>query len=61
MRTIMAYHKPGKGNDPGDIFNEGTIQSMAYSYAENRLELWLGTYVEDPQYVTLSIPFLKGE
>ena len=62
VRTIMSYHKPKDGGmDPSDIFNAGTIQSMAYSYAENRLELWLGTFVDDPQYVTMSIPFLEHE
>ena len=62
MKTIMRYHKPGGGGkDPGDIYNEGTIQSMAYSYTENRLELWLGTFVDDPQYLTISIPFLEGQ
>jgi len=62
VRTIMSYHKPGSGGmDPGDIFNAGTMQSMAYSYSENRLELWLGTFVDDPQYLTISIPFLEGQ
>jgi len=62
VRTIMSYHKPGAGGmDPGDIFNAGTIQSMAYSFSENRLELWLGTFVDDPQYVTIPIPFLEGQ
>ena len=54
VRTIMSNHE-------GFIYNQGTIQSMAYSYAENRLELWLGTFVDDPQYVTISIPFLEGQ
>ena len=62
VRAIMSYHQPGGGGmDNGDIYNIGTIQSMAYSYAENRLELWLGTFVDDPQYVTISIPFLEGQ
>ena len=47
--------------NPGDIYNIGTIQSMAYSYAENRLELWLGTFDDDPQYETISIPFLENQ
>ena len=47
--------------DPGDIFNAGTILSMAYSFSDNRLELWLGTFVDDPQYVTISIPFLEDQ
>ncbi len=60
MKTIMSYHQPGSGGmDPGDIFNAGTIQSMAYSFADNRLDLWLGTFVDDPQYVTITIPFLE--
>jgi len=60
MKTIMRYHQPGlSGMDPGDIYNAGTIQSMAYSFSENRLELWLGTFVDNPQYVTISIPFLE--
>jgi len=62
VRTIMSYQKPGSGGmDPGDIYNAGTVQSMAYSYADNQLELWLGTYVGDPQYVTISIPFLNSK
>jgi len=62
VRTIMSYHKPGDGGmDPGDIYNMGTVQSMAYSFSDNRLELWLGTFVDDPQYVTISIPFLEGQ
>ena len=64
MKTIMSYHYQASGsggNDPGDIYNSGTIQSMAYSYAENRLELWLGTFVDEPEYMTLSIPFLEGQ
>ena len=62
VRTIMSYHKPeGGGMDPGDIFNAGTLQSMAYSFSDNRLELWLGTFVGDPQYETISIPFLENQ
>ena len=62
IRAIMSYHKPGDGGmDPGDIFNAGTVQSMAYSFSENRLELWLGTFVDDPQYETISIPFLEDQ
>jgi len=62
IRAIMSYHKPGDGGmDPGDIFNAGTVQSMAYSFSENRLELWLGTFVDDPQYETISIPFLENQ
>jgi len=58
----MSYHKTGAGGmDPGDIYNRGTIQSMAYSFSENRLELWLGTFVDDPQYETISIPFLGDQ
>jgi len=59
VRTIMSYHKPGdEGKDSGDIYAANTIQSMAYSFSENRLELWLGNFVDDPQYETISIPFL---
>jgi len=54
VRTIMSNHE-------GFIYNQGTVQSMAYSYAENRLELWLGTFVDDPQYETISIPFLEDQ
>jgi len=62
VRTIMSYHKPGEaGMDPGDIYNIGTIQSMAYSFSDNRLELWLGTFVDNPQYVAVSIPFLEDQ
>jgi hypothetical protein len=62
IRAIMSYHKPGDGGmDPGDIFNAGTVQCMAYSFSENRLELWLGTFVDDPQYETISIPFLENQ
>ena len=62
VRTIMSYHKPGDaGMDPGDIYNMGTVQSMAYSFSDNRLELWLGTYEDAPQYVTISIPFLEDQ
>lgn len=62
VRTIMSYHKPGAGGiDPGDIYNIGTVQSMAYSFSDNRLELWLGNFVDDPQYVTISIPFLQDQ
>jgi len=58
----MSYHKPGDGGlDPGDIYNMGTVQSMAYSFSDNRLELWLGTFVDDPQYTTISIPFLGDQ
>jgi len=58
----MSYHKPGAGGmDPGDIYNIGTIQSMAYSFSDNRLELWLGTFVDNPQYVAVSIPFLEDQ
>ena len=61
VRTIMSYHKPGaEGRDYGDIYNMGTIQSMVYSFSDNRLELWLGAFVDDPQYVTMSIPFLEN-
>jgi len=60
VRTIMSYHKPG-GNHYGDIYNVGTVQSMAYSFSDNRLDLWLGDYVEDPQYETISIPFLEDQ
>lgn len=59
VKTIMSYHKTGSGGmDPGDIFNLGTVQSLAYSFAENRLYLWLGTFVDEPQYVEIEIPFL---
>ena len=59
VRTIMSYHKPGdEGKDSADIYAANTIQSMAYSFSENRLELWLGNFVDDPQYETISIPFL---
>jgi len=62
IRTIMSYHKTGaEGMDPGDIYNRSTIQSMAYSYSENRLEFWLGTFVDNPQYETISIPFLGDQ
>ena len=64
MKTIMSYHYQGPGSggmDPGDIYNAGTIQSMAYSFADNRLDLWIGTFVDDPQYVTISIPFLENQ
>ena len=54
VRTIMSYHE-------GFIYNQGTIVSMAYSFSENRLELWFGTYVDDPQYETISIPFLENQ
>jgi len=54
VRTIMSYHE-------GFIYNQGTFNSMAYSYSENRMELWFGTYVEDPQYETISIPFLEDQ
>ncbi|MCF8129907.1 MAG: C45 family peptidase [Deltaproteobacteria bacterium] len=54
VRRIMSYQE-------GFIYNQGTITSMAYSYAENRMELWFGTYVEDPQYETISIPFLENQ
>jgi len=62
VRTIMSYHKPGAGGmDPGDIYNIGTVQSIAYFFSDNRMELWLGTFVNDPQYVTISIPFLQDQ
>ena len=62
IRTIMSYHKSGAGGmNDGDIYNRGTIQSMAYSYSENRLEFWLGNFEDDPQYETISIPFLEGQ
>nr|NQU92796.1 hypothetical protein [Bacteroidota bacterium] len=62
VRTIMSYHKPESGGmDPGDIYNAGTVQSIAYSFSDNHMELWLGTYVDDPQYVTISIPFLNSK
>ena len=62
IRTIMSYHKSGSGGmDPGDIYNLGTVQSMAYSFSENRLDLWLGTFNDAPQYETISIPFLENK
>jgi len=58
VNSIMSYHTPGgSGYVPGDIYLAGTILSMAYSYEENEMRLWLGTYTEDPQYVTISVPF----
>jgi len=60
VRRIMNYNKPQSGGmDPGDIYNYGTVQSIAYSFSDNHIELWLGTYVDDPQYVSISIPFLN--
>ena len=54
----MSYHAPGGGGYvPGDIYLGGTILSMAYSYEENEMRLWLGTYVEEPQYVIIEVPF----
>lgn len=58
VNSIMSYHtQSGSGYVPGDIYLAGTILSMAYSYEENEMRLWLGTYVEDPQYVTIPVHF----
>ena len=58
----MSYHNPGDGGmDPGDIYNIATFQNMAYSFSENRLEFWNGTFEDAPQYETISIPFLEDQ
>ena len=54
MHAIITW-----GTDTSDIFNIGPVQSIAYFFSENRLKLWFGTYVDDPQYETISIPFLE--
>ena len=56
VRTIMSYHKGGTW-DYGDIYNPGTIQSMVYSFSDNRLELWNGAFVDAPQYEQILIQF----
>lgn len=63
IKTIMSYSKPGAGGeDDGDIFWEYTVQSLVYSFSDNRLELWLhpatGEFNDDPVYTSVSIPFL---
>lgn len=64
VKSTMAYHKAGAGGeDDGDIFWAYTVQSFAYSFSDNRLELWLhatnGDFDDSPQYETVTIPFLE--
>ena len=66
IKTIMSYHKPGAGgDDDGDIYWNQTIQSLAYSFSDNRLELWLhpptGEFNDKPVFVTVPIPFLAAQ
>jgi len=62
VKEIMSYHKPGaNGNDFGDIYNSGTIQSLAYSYAENRLYLWLARLPIHPTMRRCRFLFWKSE
>ena len=56
IRTIMSYHKGGS-YDYGDIYHSGTVQSLVYSFSNNQLQLWNGTFVDAPQYETISIQF----
>ncbi len=64
IKTIMRYHKQGGGGkDDGDIYWTNTIQSLAYSFSDNSLELWLhpptGEFDDNPVFVTVPIPFLE--
>lgn len=63
IKTIMTYHKEGGGGeDDGDIYWKNTIQSLTYSFSDNKLELWLhpptGEFYDDPVFVAVPIPFL---
>jgi hypothetical protein len=65
MKSIITYHEPGAGgNDNGDIYGNTTVQSIVYSFADNRLELWLhphtGDFTDDPQLVDVPMPFVPG-
>lgn len=62
MKTIIQYHKPGGGGeDDGDIYWKYTIQSVVYSFGENKLQVWLHppgiTFNENPVYVEIPVPF----
>ena len=62
MKTIMSYHQPGTGGyDKGDIYRSTTVQSLVYSFDDNRLEVWLhpqtGSFTDSPQYTVITMPF----
>ena len=62
MKSVVAYHKPGAGGtDTGDIYGATSVQALVYSYADNRLELWLhpfsGDFIDQPELVEVPMPF----
>ena len=62
IKSIISYCKPGAGGeDDGDIFWEYTIQSVVYSFGENKLQVWLHPpatpFNENPVYVEVPVPF----
>jgi hypothetical protein len=65
MKSIITYHEPGaEGNDDGDIYGNTTVQSIVYSFADNRLELWLhphtGAFTDQPEMIEVPMPFVPG-
>lgn len=69
VKKIMSYHAPEHpdlepGTDPGDIFNVTTAESIVYSFADNRLEVYLipGTpgFDENPAFIPILMPFKPG-
>ncbi len=62
IKSIISYCKPGAGGeDDGDIFWKYTIQSVVYSFGENKLQVWLHppgiTFNENPVYVEVPVTF----
>jgi hypothetical protein len=62
MKSIITYHKPGaEGDDNGDIYGNVSVQAIVYSFADNRLELWVhphsGEFEDQPQLVSVTMPF----
>jgi hypothetical protein len=62
MKSIITYHKPGAGGDDnGDIYGNVSVQAIVYSFADNRLELWVhphsGEFDDQPELVSVTMPF----
>ena len=62
MKSMVTYHKPdGGGTDSGDIYGTTSVQALVYSFADNRLELWLSpfseVFIDQPVLVEVPMPF----